>query len=340
MGRSQAQQPMPHKVRSGPAWMIPQTEPHSALHPVDQGRQQADRPDRRFCPRLPRTDLSALCSRKPLWLLRHSHRLMFRWPVHAASTFLRPFAPRALPRFLAPMDALTPVGPRVSGVASVCSSLPVAPTRTTGQDCWGAAVLTPPLSRMHRLAPTGLPALTCTAVRPFRPHPPDCSRRRFATLPLSATGFLRHSQPQVWASPVPSRLASQPGRIGFLHVQTGRSPPVPPTPPRGDAVTFGFRPESACLERTFTSLTMHARRRARGRILCGPCRRGRQKMAPLHQQDWALLLLPNPVGARGRVRGIPSAGRVKFLGSDGNPLRGCVTERNFLFFPLPLGGEG
>ena len=34
-----------------------------------------------------------------------------------------------------------------------------------------------------------------------------------------------------------------------------------PTPPHGDAVAFGFRPESVCLERTFTSLIMCALRR-------------------------------------------------------------------------------
>jgi hypothetical protein len=27
-----------------------------------------------------------------------------------------------------------------------------------------------------------------------------------------------------------------------------------PTPPHGDAVTFGYRPENVCLKRTFTSL--------------------------------------------------------------------------------------
>jgi len=30
------------------------------------------------------------------------------------------------------------------------------------------------------------------------------------------------------------------------------------TPPRGDAVAFGYRPESVCLKRTFTSLTVRA----------------------------------------------------------------------------------
>ncbi len=30
----------------------------------------------------------------------------------------------------------------------------------------------------------------------------------------------------------------------------------------------------------------------------------------------------------------------EFLGSDCKPLRGCVTDRNFLLFPRPLWGRG
>ena len=46
------------------------------------------------------------------------------------------------------------------------------------------------------------------------------------------------------------------GALGLaLHL------PLLRTPPCGDALSFGFRPESACLTRTLTSLTMHARGR-------------------------------------------------------------------------------
>ena len=38
----------------------------------------------------------------------HSHRNGFTRVLRHASTFLRPFAPRALPRFITPMDVLTP----------------------------------------------------------------------------------------------------------------------------------------------------------------------------------------------------------------------------------------
>ncbi|MEW6265768.1 MAG: hypothetical protein AB1641_22065, partial [Thermodesulfobacteriota bacterium] len=39
-----------------------------------------------------------------------------------------------------------------------------------------------------------------------------------------------------------------------------------PTPPRGDAVSLGYRPECECLERTCTSLFVCARRRTRGAL--------------------------------------------------------------------------
>ena len=41
----------------------------------------------------------------------HSRRLGFDPTFRYSSTFLRPFAPSPLQDFLAPMDALTPVGP-------------------------------------------------------------------------------------------------------------------------------------------------------------------------------------------------------------------------------------
>jgi hypothetical protein len=42
-----------------------------------------------------------------------------------------------------------------------------------------------------------------------------------------------------------------------------------PTPPRGDAVTFGFRPESVCLKRICTSLNECAHGRTDRRHLAG-----------------------------------------------------------------------
>jgi hypothetical protein len=63
-----------------------------------------------------------------------------------------------------------------------------------------------------------------------------------------------------------SRHATRPNRV---HLRCGRVVHLPllPTPPRGEAVTFGYRPECACLERTSTSRTKHTCRRTRVRCV-------------------------------------------------------------------------
>src|SRR5438132_13107026 len=87
------------------------------------------------------------------------------------------------------------------------------------------------------------------------------SRRRFITLPLSANGLpsrvpdftfrsqARHLHPAVSSS-------SSYGLVVHLLLL--------PTTHRCVAVTFSYRPESVCLERTSTSLYVHAPRRASG----------------------------------------------------------------------------
>ena len=59
----------------------------------------------------------------------------------------------------------------------------------------------------------------------------------------------------------PAGSPIQTRRIEFVILRMDRSPPAAPHPASGDAVAFGFRPESVCLERTFTSLIMCALRR-------------------------------------------------------------------------------
>ena len=148
--------------------------------------------------------------------------LFFRWHVCSPSLFLRPFAPRALPRFLAPMDALTP--------------------------------------RRLTSAP-GSPCFTHACFPPFRLHTPDAPRRRFLTQPFSAAGFPLFFPLRVWASPLIRRLASAPGRIEFVSYGPAVRLTLLSTPPRGDAVALGFRPECVCLKRTFTVLQACACRR-------------------------------------------------------------------------------
>ena len=120
-------------------------------------------------------------------------------PVH--SIFLRPFAPPALPGFHATMDALTPVEPVITvpfpdrSPCFMCSSLPTIPSPTTPRRPWN-----------HRSG--------------FGPGPTAWHRPR--STPRRAIAS--------WASHVASRLAATTGRIEFVNLRTGRSPPVAPHP--------------------------------------------------------------------------------------------------------------
>ena len=87
------------------------------------------------------------------------------------------------------------------------------------------------------------------------------SQHRFNTLPLSMLGL-----PRIRLAGLGFRtsLAGSPRRPAksrsssygpMVHLQ------LLSTPPRGGAVTFGFRPESACLGRTCTSLIEYTLRR-------------------------------------------------------------------------------
>ena len=140
--------------------------------------------------------------------------VFFCRPVHCESTSLRSFAPRELPRFLATTAALTPAR-RLFGIGCLNSSRP-------GQ-----------VSLVHVL---GLSHRSVTNHRVRSPMSPCVLPTR-----ASGDGFRRQ------ASPSGCWLAISSGRIVFVsygptvHLQLLR------TPPRGDALTFGYRPESICL---------------------------------------------------------------------------------------------
>jgi len=161
------------------------------------------------------------------------------WLPTAWTPHLPPSCPPSLHahyrRFRATMEALTP-------------------------DSVFAALRLPRSMNTALCPPSRAPCFTCTAFRPFRLHPPDSPRRRFRTLPLSATGFRRLSRrsglrPWVAGSSVCPAVSSSLAYGLVIHL------PLLRTPPRGDALSFGYRPESAYLARTCTSPTMHARRR-------------------------------------------------------------------------------
>jgi len=117
------------------------------------------------------------------------------------STFLRPLAPRALPRFVATMDALTPARPALRMGAHEHRS-------NTEQ-----------VSRIHLPDLPSVPPPTTWCVRPSLYHATPQRGR----LPRTCC-------PSVWASPFTSRLATAPGRIEFVILRTTRSPPVAPHP--------------------------------------------------------------------------------------------------------------
>jgi len=172
--------------------LVHQAVPSPPFHPVFQGRQHAIRPDIRFHPGPAAPNISDRFS-----LMRHLSRSVFRLSGTHASTFLPPFAPRPLRRLIAPMEALTPAR--------------LFPTRRS--PCFTHVTF------LHHSVPNHL-MFPC---------------RRFVTLRASAQ---RDSFPgsfselvvllpsRVQASPLVGRLAGTYGRIGFVILRTGRSPPV------------------------------------------------------------------------------------------------------------------
>jgi hypothetical protein len=73
-------------------------------------------------------------------------------------------------------------------------------------------------------------------------------------------------------SPLTSRLVDTAGRIEFLSYGLVVHLLLLPTPPHGDAVIFGYRPESVYLTGTFTLLTVHTHSRT------SPALRGRARL--------------------------------------------------------------
>ena len=197
------------RVRSG-VDLVDQAEPFASFDPLFEGRQHPLRPDRRFGPAPSGARASPAC----LALAGTAAGCSSVVHVRRVSTFLRPFAPPALPGFLATMGALTPVTPGLE------------------------------LARHSRQ----VSLLHVSGLRPSVSNHLTASPGRFRTLPLSARGFpaLRRSglRLSLAGSPIGPAESSSLSYGRLLHL------PLLPTPPRGDAVTVGYRPESACLKRT------------------------------------------------------------------------------------------
>src|SRR5437899_4394958 len=170
----------------------------------------------------------------------------FRRRSLSSSTFLRPFAPPALPGFIATMDALTPerrlflpVGSRSGSPAH--EHRPVRSGLSVSR-IWSSEHPVP----NHPSVPAVAFAPTPSAQQPSL----SCSVETRSKL-KKGSGF-RH------------RFAGSPkrtGRSGFAYYGLLIHLLLLPTPPRGDAVTIGYRPECVYLKRTCTSLAKYAYRR-------------------------------------------------------------------------------
>ncbi len=125
----------------------------------------------------------------------------------SSSTFLRPFAPDPLRPFVALMDALTPARAVLAVLGLFPAATPSAPREQ--------------VSLIHAPDLPTIPSPT-TCVRSVSPRHVTCRRIEPRLLPYgNGNSGLRHS------------LAGSPrltGRIEFLIVRTGRSPPAAPHP--------------------------------------------------------------------------------------------------------------
>ena len=194
--------------------LVNQPKPFSSFHSLFQSRQHAIGPDARFDPSPSREDLSGLLS------LRHCRRLVFRWLGHSSSIFLGPFAPPALPGFLATMDPLTPGRPALRILIRDNEHRP------------GSVQVS--LFHVSNL-PTVPPPTTCCRLRDLvwfcpgayravcRPHPFRGTRASFG---------LRH---YLAGSPRQPAESSSSSCGPAVHLQ------LLSTPSREDAVTFGYK---------------------------------------------------------------------------------------------------
>jgi hypothetical protein len=179
--------------------LVDQTVPLAAFDPLFEGRQHPCRPNRRFGPRpvtgQARRDVSGARSR-----LRHSCRFLSIAFGHHVSTFLHPFAPPALPGFIATMSALTPARRRDSKARSApCGGRylkvpsPLAPRRSprfTRPNPSGPSVSNHLAAPMTALSPNPS-ASWASCVCAHRPGLPLCIARSPAGAAESSSLTLR-----------------------------------------------------------------------------------------------------------------------------------------------------
>ena len=205
-----------------------QAEPNPSFHPLLEGLQHPIRPYRAFHPLPSGSSFSGLLSP-----CRHCRRFAFaRYALHR-STFLRPLTPRALPRFCATMDALTPARP----VLRLLLQIERRPLTGQASLVHMARALTHSVTK-HLTRPIIaflLPAQRDGLPGPFRFRAtrgrsrgfgqPGASLRSRSGLRLESAGSSQRAAESCSQNCYGLRV-----RLGLLS-----------TPPRGDAVTFGYR---------------------------------------------------------------------------------------------------
>jgi hypothetical protein len=216
---------------------VNQRVPSSSSHSLFECRQHAIRPDTRVRPVSNREGLSGGGSRE-----RHCHRLVVLFPLfgHHASIFLHPFAPPALPGFLATMGALTPVR----------SALRTLIRGNEHRPCTRTGLLVSCIKPSDRSASNHL-----------MPPPGFC-----LVLPRSLprglpTASLSRDPSVTWASPFAGRLATTTGRIEFVILRTSRSPPVALHPLSRGRSYFRLRGSDPTSTRTCTLLIRYTHKR-------------------------------------------------------------------------------
>ena len=161
-----------------------------------------------------------------------------------SSTFLRPFAPPALPGFRATMDALTPAR----------SALRMGAHEHRPD--------TEQVSLLHGVKPSDRSVSN-------HPWPSSGSRSAFDLrgLPPDPSHDGRALRGQAyWASPFTSRLATTRSRIEFVILRTSRSPPIAPHPVLRRRSYLRLQSPDQTLAGTSTLPITRACRRTSGRI--------------------------------------------------------------------------
>jgi hypothetical protein len=273
MGFVKAKIPKGLKVLVWPANR--QTEPNPSFHPLFEGLQHPIRPYRAFHPLPSGSSFSGLLSPR-----RHCRRLAFaRYGLHR-STFLPPLAPRALPRFCATMEALTPARPvlrlllqierrPLNGQASLLHLTRASLRSATNH-------LTRPITAF--LLPAQRDGLLMPVSPAFRPR-----RGSLGSMPTSGRRRL-----QSGLRPFPAGSSLRPAESCSSSCRPQVRLQLLPTPPRGGAVTFSYQ-ERASPERGLAPLCSRLLAGALGAASC----RDDRGWKPLPQKkDFQLYFTP------------------------------------------------